>query len=90
MASMEPSETEIDQVIDFCGLNTIHDRNLAIQALKLNNRNPETVIGQFFSDGEEQFRSKYQKLWDDSFFGADRDGSGNNAGIGQFLPGLPP
>ncbi|GKT99928.1 hypothetical protein FLAG1_04049 [Fusarium langsethiae] len=81
MASMEPSETEIDQVIDFCGLNTIHDRNLAIQALKLNNRNPETVIGQFFSDGEEQFRSKYQKLWDDSFFGADRDGSGNNAGI---------
>ncbi|KAL6913484.1 hypothetical protein FSHL1_011160 [Fusarium sambucinum] len=80
MASMDPSEAEVDMVIDFCGLQAENDRHLAIQALKLNNRDPNKVIGQFY-EGEESFRSRYQKLWDDSVFSADRDGSTNNAGI---------
>ncbi|RGP68611.1 hypothetical protein FLONG3_8060 [Fusarium longipes] len=81
MASMEPSKDEVDMVIEFCCLDSVHDRDLAIQALKLNNRNTETVIHQFFSDGDGRFRSKYQKVWDDSAFSADRDGNSNNAGI---------
>ncbi|CEI69082.1 hypothetical protein FVEN_g4151 [Fusarium venenatum] len=80
MASMDPSEAEVDMVIDFCGLQAENDRHLAIQALKLNNRDTNKVIGQFY-EGEENFRSRYQKLWDDSVFSADRDGSTNNAGI---------
>ncbi|KAM0297853.1 hypothetical protein HYE67_003343 [Fusarium culmorum] len=80
MASMEPNEGEIGMVMEVCNLNAIHDRDLVIQALKLNNRDPERVAEQWFND-EEGFRSKYQKIWDDSVFSADRDGSTNNAGI---------
>jgi hypothetical protein len=77
---MDPSEAEIDMVIDFCGL-TKPDRDLVIQALKLNNRDAQKVIDQFFNDGREKFRSRYQKIWDDSVFSADRDGGTNNTGI---------
>jgi hypothetical protein len=35
MASMEPSKEEVDMVIEFCCLDIIHDRDLAIQALKV-------------------------------------------------------
>ncbi|KAH7165866.1 hypothetical protein EDB81DRAFT_838519 [Dactylonectria macrodidyma] len=80
MASMEPSEQEISQVIDFAGLNPSEDRFLVTQALKSNNRNVETVVMQFF-DNSENFRQKYQSAWDDSMFAAERDGTNNNAGI---------
>lgn len=35
MASMEPTEEEISQVIDFAGLNHEDDRTMVIQALKV-------------------------------------------------------
>lgn len=34
---------------------------------------------------ETQFRTKYQKLWDDSMFNADREGANNNAGICLYI-----
>ncbi|KAF7544027.1 hypothetical protein G7Z17_g10270 [Cylindrodendrum hubeiense] len=80
MASMEPSEQEISQVIDFASLSPADDRFLVTQALKTNNRNVETVVMQYF-DNPESFRQKYQTAWDDSMFAADRDGTDNNAGI---------
>ncbi|KAK7421394.1 hypothetical protein QQX98_002288 [Neonectria punicea] len=80
MASMEPSEEEISQVIDFASLSPSDDRSLVTQALKSNNRNVETVVMQYF-DNPESFRQKYQSAWDDSMFAADRDGTDNNAGI---------
>ncbi|KAF5008094.1 hypothetical protein FDECE_5620 [Fusarium decemcellulare] len=80
MASMEPSEAEISQVIDFSGLNPVDDREMVTQALKLNNRNAETVLMQFF-DNPDSFREKYRKGWNESFFSADRDGNDNSAGI---------
>ncbi|KAM0503327.1 hypothetical protein ACHAP8_003370 [Fusarium lateritium] len=40
MASMDPSEAEVDMVIDFCGLQAENDRHLAIQALKVGSGNP--------------------------------------------------
>lgn len=38
MASMEPSKEEVDLVIEVCYLNPIHDRDLAIQALKVSSK----------------------------------------------------
>jgi hypothetical protein len=35
MASMEPSEDDISQVVDFAGLNPIDDRAMIINALKV-------------------------------------------------------
>ncbi|KPM41253.1 hypothetical protein AK830_g5329 [Neonectria ditissima] len=80
MASMEPSEGEISQVIDFASLSPTDDRSLVTQALKSNNRNVEAVVMQYF-DNPESFRQKYQSAWDESMFAADRDGTDNNAGI---------
>ncbi|UPK95061.1 hypothetical protein LCI18_005996 [Fusarium solani-melongenae] len=80
MASMEPSEDEIGQVIDFAGLDPVDDRFMVAQALKHNNRNAETVLTQFF-DNPDNFRQKYQTAWDESMFAADRDGTDNSAGI---------
>ncbi|KAH7192213.1 uncharacterized protein B0J16DRAFT_332549 [Fusarium flagelliforme] len=48
---------------------------------QLNNNNIEMVAGEFYNNGEDNFRSRYTKLWDDSAFSADRDGNSNNAGI---------
>ncbi|EHK26094.1 uncharacterized protein TRIVIDRAFT_79666 [Trichoderma virens Gv29-8] len=82
MASMEPSEDDISQVIDFAGLNPVDDRALVINALRNNNRNVETVVMQYF-DNSESFRQKYTSLWNEAMFSADRDGAiGNNAGRG--------
>ncbi|KAF4450854.1 hypothetical protein F53441_6077 [Fusarium austroafricanum] len=77
---MEPSNETIDQVCEFTSLDNVHDRDLVIQALKHNNGNSQEVIGQFF-ENPDSFRAKYQKLWDDSMFTADRDGNDNTAGI---------
>ncbi|PTB69575.1 hypothetical protein BBK36DRAFT_1165829 [Trichoderma citrinoviride] len=52
MASMEPSEDDISQVVDFAGLNPIDDRAMIINALKNNNRNVETVVMQYFDNSE--------------------------------------
>ncbi|KAJ4327584.1 hypothetical protein N0V84_001973 [Fusarium piperis] len=62
MASMEPSEDEIGQVIDFAGLDPVDDRLMVAQALKHNNRNAETVLTQFF-DNPDNVRS-YPSLVD--------------------------
>ncbi len=35
MATMEPTEDEISQVIDFAGLDRMDDRGMVIQALKV-------------------------------------------------------
>ena len=35
MASMDPTEEEISQVIDFASLNPADDRDMVIQALKV-------------------------------------------------------
>ncbi|KAI5461474.1 hypothetical protein BGZ63DRAFT_356951 [Mariannaea sp. PMI_226] len=80
MASMDPSEDEISQVIEVAGISPVDDRSLVIQALKSNNRSVEAVVMQWF-DNPESFRQKYQMTWDDSMFAADRDGGNNNAGI---------
>ncbi|KAF4944294.1 hypothetical protein FSARC_14706 [Fusarium sarcochroum] len=80
MASLEPSEDEINQVIEFASLDSQDDRFMVAQALKSNSRSVEQVVGQYF-DNADSFRSKYRKVWDDSVFTADRDGNNNNAGI---------
>ncbi|RFU81610.1 ubiquitin interaction domain-containing [Trichoderma arundinaceum] len=77
MASMDPSEDEVSQVIDFAGLNPVDDRTTIINALKNNNRNVETVVMQYF-DNPESFRQKYTQIWNESMFSADRDGANNN------------
>lgn len=35
MASMEPSEDEVSQVVDFAGLNPVDDRTMIINALRV-------------------------------------------------------
>ncbi|KAF4995073.1 hypothetical protein FGRMN_5368 [Fusarium graminum] len=80
MAFFEASEDSIAQVIEILSLDPTNDRDMVIQALKMNHGNIEAVILQYF-EGEDNFRTKYQKLWDDSMFNTDRDGSSNNAGI---------
>ncbi|PON26911.1 hypothetical protein TGAM01_v204412 [Trichoderma gamsii] len=88
MASMEPSEDEVSQVVDFAGLNPVDDRIMIINALRNNNRNVETVVMQYF-DNSESFRQKYALAWNDSMFSADRDGTaGNNAGISFHIESL--
>ncbi|CAM1508120.1 Fc.00g049680.m01.CDS01 [Cosmosporella sp. VM-42] len=84
MASLDPSAQEIANVCDFTGLDPFEDRDLVTQALKNNNRNVESVVTQYFDNGEA-FKKKYQKAWDDSLFGADRDGADNHAAICSYL-----
>ncbi|KAH6611318.1 ubiquitin interaction domain-containing [Trichoderma cornu-damae] len=88
MASMDPSEDEISQVVDFAGLNPVDDRTMIINALKNNNRNVETVVMQYF-DNSETFRQKYTLAWNESMFSADRDGANSsNAGISFHIESL--
>lgn len=35
MASMEPSEDEVSQVVDFAGLNPVDDRTMIMNALRV-------------------------------------------------------
>ncbi|KAL7945544.1 hypothetical protein V8C42DRAFT_323454 [Trichoderma barbatum] len=88
MASTEPSEDDISQVIDFAGLNPVDDRTMVMNALRNNDRNVETVVMQYF-DNSESFRQKYTSAWNESMFSADRDGTnGNNAGISFHIESL--
>ncbi|KAL6878982.1 hypothetical protein J3F83DRAFT_271607 [Trichoderma novae-zelandiae] len=88
MASTEPSEDDISQVVDFAGLNPVDDRTMIINALKNNNRNVEAVVMQYF-DNSESFRQKYNSVWNESMFSADRDGANsNNAGISFHIESL--
>jgi hypothetical protein len=50
MASFEPSEEGISQVIDFAGLDAVDDRRMVVHALKNNGGNVETVVTQYFED----------------------------------------
>ncbi|PHH70585.1 hypothetical protein CDD80_5903 [Ophiocordyceps camponoti-rufipedis] len=79
MASSEPTEAQISQVIDFANLHPREDRAMVIQALKDNGCSPETVLMQYF-DNSSNFRNKFTRSWNDSMFSADRDGSDNAAG----------
>ncbi|KAL9471219.1 hypothetical protein ACSS6W_009160 [Trichoderma asperelloides] len=88
MASMEPSEDEVSQVVDFAGLHPVDDRTMIMNALRNNNRNVETVVMQYF-DNSESFRQKYALAWNESMFSADRDGTtGNNTGISFHIESL--
>ncbi|KFA62131.1 hypothetical protein S40285_01648 [Stachybotrys chlorohalonatus IBT 40285] len=80
MSSTDPSESDIQQVIDFIDLNAYEDRSMVINALKNNNNNAEGVVMQYF-DNPEAFRQRYTSTWDDTMFAAERDGSKNQAGI---------
>ncbi|UNI18680.1 hypothetical protein JDV02_004933 [Purpureocillium takamizusanense] len=80
MASREPTEDEISQILEIANFNPHDDRAMVIQALKSNGCNIETVLMQFF-DNSANFRQKYTQIWNESMFSADRDGSDNNAGI---------
>ncbi|PNY27740.1 Uncharacterized protein TCAP_02329, partial [Tolypocladium capitatum] len=80
MASKEPSEEEIMQVIDFASLHPHNDRSMVIQALKNNSGSVETVVMRYF-DNPEGFRQRFTQVWNESMFSADRDGSDNHTGI---------
>ncbi|KAK8147836.1 hypothetical protein G3M48_000947 [Beauveria asiatica] len=81
MDSMEPTEDEISQVIDFAGLDRLDDRGMVIQALKNNGRNVETVVMSYF-DNPDGFRQRFTLVWNDGMFGADRNGE-NEANTGS-------
>lgn len=85
MASMEPTEDEISQVIDFAGLDRLDDRGMVIQALKNNGRNAEAVVMSYF-DNPDEFRQRFTMVWDDGMFIADGNGDhDNNAGSSFHL-----
>ncbi|OAR02612.1 hypothetical protein LLEC1_02514 [Akanthomyces lecanii] len=73
MATMEPTEDEISQVIDFAGLDRMDDRGMVIQALKQNGRNVESVVMAYF-DNPDSFRQRFTLVWNEGMFGADRNG----------------
>ncbi|KAM0291650.1 hypothetical protein ACHAO9_003777 [Fusarium lateritium] len=79
MASSDPLDEAAAQIIEVLNIDR-HDHDMIVQALKMNHGNAETVMDQYF-ENQDGFRTKYQKLWDDSMFNADRDGVNNNAGI---------
>ncbi|TDZ22351.1 hypothetical protein Cob_v004474 [Colletotrichum orbiculare MAFF 240422] len=73
----EPTPADIAQFCEFTGLDVDRDRTLVVSALK-SGQEMEPLLMEYF-DNPDSFRSKH--TWDDSAFGADRDGAGNNAGI---------
>jgi uncharacterized protein involved in tellurium resistance len=87
MASTEPSEEEIQQVLDILGHDKTSDRErqIVIQALKNNNSDVSRVVQEYF-DGVDAFRKKY--TWDDTMFAGNRDGTANNPGT-SLCPSLP-
>ncbi|POR37933.1 Uncharacterized protein TPAR_01866 [Tolypocladium paradoxum] len=87
MASKEPSEEEIMQVIDFASLDPHNDRSMVIQALKNNSGSVETVVMQYF-DNPASFRQKFTQVWNESMFSADRDGSDNHTGISFHIESM--
>ncbi|EQK98555.1 ubiquitin interaction domain-containing protein [Ophiocordyceps sinensis CO18] len=89
MASREPSEEEILQVIDFASLDSHDDRSMVIQALKENAGNVESVVMQYFDD-PTSFRQKFTRAWNDQMFSANRDGSDNHTGISFHIESIGP
>ncbi|OAA72527.1 ubiquitin interaction domain-containing protein [Cordyceps fumosorosea ARSEF 2679] len=80
---MEPTEDQISQVIDFAGLDRLADRDMVIQALKNNGGNSEAVIMSYF-DNPDSFRQRFTMQWNDSMFGADRNGENDNTAGSSF------
>ncbi|EQB45037.1 ubiquitin interaction domain-containing protein [Colletotrichum gloeosporioides Cg-14] len=81
----QPSEADIATFCEWTALVTEgtgiildHDRAMATVALK-SGRSVDQLVEEYYN-GPEAFRKKY--TWDDTAFGADRDGAANNTGIG--------
>lgn len=73
-----PSEEDIKQFCEFASLD--YDQNYAMvqNALK-SNSNLESLITEFY-ENSDSFRSKYSRVWDESVFGAGKDGITTGAG----------
>lgn len=70
--ALEPSEEDIRQFCEFASLD--YDQNYAMvqNALKSSN-NLENLLTEFY-ENSDSFRSKYSRVWDESVFGAGKDG----------------
>ncbi|WZH46137.1 uncharacterized protein QYS62_007207 [Fusarium acuminatum] len=79
MASSDSFDEAAAQIIEVLNIDR-HDHDMIVQALKRAYEHPYNSLSGLLAK-ETQFRTKYQKLWDDSMFNADRDGANNNAGI---------
>ncbi|KAL2873935.1 hypothetical protein SGCOL_010906 [Colletotrichum sp. CLE4] len=74
----EPTAEDVDNFLEFSGLDPARDRNIVITALK-SNSNRDELASEVLIDGVDVFRRKY--TWDDTAFGASRDGEPNHTGI---------
>ncbi|KAH8205064.1 hypothetical protein TruAng_000787 [Truncatella angustata] len=75
--SGEPDDNAVQTLLDFT--DHAFDRNEAIKRLKANNCDVTQAVGEFYDNPDSA--NKYQ--WDDSVWSADRDATGNTAGV-QF------
>ncbi|KAK1972823.1 ubiquitin interaction domain-containing protein [Colletotrichum sublineola] len=73
----EPTSADVAQFCEITSLDPVLDRSLVISALK-SNPSLEQLIGEYY-EGSDAFRRKY--TWDDTAFGAGREGEPNNTGI---------
>ncbi|KZL86795.1 ubiquitin interaction domain-containing protein [Colletotrichum incanum] len=73
----EPTSADVAQFCEITSLDPVLDRSLVISALK-SNTSLEQLIGEYY-EGSDAFRRKY--TWDDTAFGAGREGEPNNTGI---------
>ncbi|KAI0124199.1 hypothetical protein BJ170DRAFT_75636 [Xylariales sp. AK1849] len=74
----EPPESAIENVCEFTGV----PRNQAIARLKANNNEVDRAVSEFYDDPTS---SKY--TWDESAFGADRQGDSGDTGISFNIQG---
>jgi hypothetical protein len=74
----EPSEDDIKQFCEFASLD--YDQNYAMvqNALK-SGSSLENLLAEFY-ENSDSFRSKYSRVWDESVFGAGKDGVTTGAG----------
>ncbi|ORY71716.1 uncharacterized protein BCR38DRAFT_493220 [Pseudomassariella vexata] len=75
-----PPDEAISQICEFIGL----DRNDAIKRLQANNNDPERAIGEYLDDPTDS-KNKYR--WDESAFGAGRQGEPANPAISFNIHG---
>ncbi|KAK1983471.1 ubiquitin interaction domain-containing protein [Colletotrichum cereale] len=73
----EPTSADVAQFCEITSLDPVLDRSLVISALK-SSTSLEQLIGEYY-EGSDAFRRKY--TWDDTAFGAGREGEPNNTGI---------
>ncbi|KAJ0162168.1 hypothetical protein CTA2_5017 [Colletotrichum tanaceti] len=73
----EPTSADIAQFCEITSLDLMLDRNLVVSALK-SNTSLDQLIGEYY-ENSDAFRRKY--TWDDTAFGAGREGEPNNTGI---------